>query len=321
MIAFFGTENALFETVGTDRDVFDDALGLTSETVQERRGKLGALRTNREKLLFLMIFMRKGIDVIELLVVNFIKTREHIVERAKKIAQLFYSNLVGGTVRFFGETVPEAPDAALIVDCTVCQIRRPKKPFDEAKVYFSGKHFVYGLKKEVCVNVRTGTAAIISKAHPSSVHDIVILRNHAAGINDLLSGKALLADLGYRGANRDVPTLLACDEQEPRLRARRVLIECFFGRLKLLWTVFSVKWRLGEECFDVFFDIACALTNLDILHRPLRGSDALFNEAVMKNILVEQMRKVERQRRANAAYKERRMARLSGEGPYEPFMN
>ena len=82
-----------------------------------------------------------------------------------------------------------------------------------------------------------------------------------------------------------------------------------------------MKWRLGEECFDVFFDIATALTNLDILHRPLKGGDALFNEAVMKNILVEQMKKVERQRQANAAYEERRMAMLFGEGPYDPFMN
>ena len=142
MVAFFGNETALFETVGIDRDVFDDALALTAETAQERRGKLGALRTNREKRLFLVIFMRKGIDVLELLVVDFIKTREHIVERVKKIAQLFYRNLVRGAVRFFGETVPEAPDAALIVDCTVCQIRRPKKPLDEAKVFFSGKHFM-----------------------------------------------------------------------------------------------------------------------------------------------------------------------------------
>ena len=179
---------------------------------------------------------------------------------------------------------------------------------------------MYGLKMEVCVNVRTGTAALISKAHPCSVHDIVILRNHAASINDLLQGRAILADLGYRGAHRDVPTLVVCDDLDPRLRAR-VLVECFFGRLKLLWTVFAEKWRLGEECFDLFFDIASALTNLDILHRPLRGDDALFNDAVMKTILVEQTRKIERQRRANAAYKERRMARLSGEGPNDPFMN
>ena len=94
MVAFFGTETALFETVGIYRDVFDDALALTAETAQERHGKLGVLRTNREKLLFFMIFMRKGNDVLELLVVDFIKTREHIVERAKKIAQLFYGNLV-----------------------------------------------------------------------------------------------------------------------------------------------------------------------------------------------------------------------------------
>ena len=33
LVTFFGTEAALFETVGIDRDVFDDALALTAETV------------------------------------------------------------------------------------------------------------------------------------------------------------------------------------------------------------------------------------------------------------------------------------------------
>ena len=138
MVAFFGNETALFETVGIDRDVFDDALALTAETAQERRGKLGALRTNRETLLFLMILMRKGIDVLELLVVDFIKTWEHIVERVKNIAQLFYGNLVGGAVCFFGETVPETPDAALVVDCTVCQIRRPKSRSTKPRCFSAG---------------------------------------------------------------------------------------------------------------------------------------------------------------------------------------
>ena len=51
LVAFFGTETALFETVGIDGDMFKDALALTAETPQERRGKLGALQTNLKKLL------------------------------------------------------------------------------------------------------------------------------------------------------------------------------------------------------------------------------------------------------------------------------
>ena len=205
-------------------------------------------------------------------------------------------------MRFFNETVEEAPDAAMIVDCTVCQIKRPKRPFEEAKVFFSGKHFIYALKKEVCVNVRSGTAALVSKAYPGSVHDITILRDHAQTINNVLGGRAILADLGYCGAQRDVPTIVICDGEDEQLRSKRVLVECFFGRLKMLWSVFSSKWTLGEEFFDTFFDIGCALTNLDVLHRPLRLNDQVFNEGVLNMILQELKIKADRQREANERY-------------------
>ena len=131
MVAFFGTEAALFETVGIDRDVFDDALALTAETVQERRGKLGALRTNREKLLFLVIFMRKGIDVLELLDVNFIQTREHIVEREKKIAQLFTATLSAAPSAYSGNPRLKRP-MQLSSWTALCVKYDGPKPLDEA---------------------------------------------------------------------------------------------------------------------------------------------------------------------------------------------
>ena len=80
--------------------------------------------------------MRKGIDDLALLVVDFIKTMDHIVERAKKMAQLFM------------ETLSEAPSAFSEKRC----LRHPmqlslwtapyvksacQKPFHEALVFFS----------------------------------------------------------------------------------------------------------------------------------------------------------------------------------------
>ena len=78
--------------------------------------------------------------MLEVLVAQRIKTREHIIENAKTFVRLFLNNIVHGAVRFYNEADQEAPDAAMIVDCTVCKIRQPKRPFDEAKVFFSGKH-------------------------------------------------------------------------------------------------------------------------------------------------------------------------------------
>ena len=317
LVHFFGSEEALFERLRVNREVFDDALAFVAEVVPSVRGRRGWIHSNREKLLFLLVFMSQGVEVLEVLVSQRIKTREHVTETVKAVAKLFYDNIMRGAVRFYNDIDEEAPDVALIVDCTVCRIRRPKRPFDEAKTFFSGKHFIYALKKEVCVNLRSGTAALISKSYPGSVHDITILRDHAAELNRLLDGRGLLADLGYRGARRDVPTIIVCDQTVPRLRAKRVLVECFFGRLKVLWSIFSTTWRLGEDCFDLFFNIACAFTNLDILHRPLRESDYAFNEGILRSILLEHEDKERRQRRANIQYRERRRARLDFPNPEE----
>ena len=75
------------------------------------------------------------------------------------------------------------------------------------------------------VNIRSGTAAVISKAYPGSVHDIIILRENAGAVNSLLGRRSLLADLGYRGAERDVPTTIVCGQGQRRLRAKRVIVE------------------------------------------------------------------------------------------------
>ena len=83
--------------------------------------------------------------------------------------------------------------------------------------------------------------------------------------------------------------------------------------MKLLWSVFATKWKLDQDCFDLFFDLACMFTNIDVLHRPLRESDLEFNEGILNSMLIEQERKQRKQRWANIEYRERRRARLGME--------
>ena len=319
LVQMFGTEDAMFQRLGIDRMLFDEALALVRDVAAPHRGRRARIRTNRERLLCLMVFLSKGIDTLEVLLTTVISTRSHIVETVKNIAQLFYNNLVDGAVGYNCEVDEVVPEASLVVDCTVCEIHRPKRPFDAAKVFFSGKHYIYALKKEVMVNIRSGTAAVISKAYPGSVHDIIILREHAGAVNRLLGRRSLLADLGYRGAERDVPTTIVCGQGQRRLSAKRVIVECYFGRLKLLWSVFTTTWKMSEDSFDVFFDIACALTNLDIYHRPLRANDQAFNQGVMNAIRDRLAENAERRRDLNAEYRQRRRDRL-GVGPLDGFL-
>ena len=146
-IYIFGSEEAVFETTNVPRPVFNEALALIADIPLETRGRRSAIRTPRERLLFLLIYLAKGVKVLESLVVKFIKKREQVQKLARKIAKKYRPNITQALVRFWNEEHPDAPEAALIVDCTVVQIRRPKQPFDEAKVFFSGKHNIYALKK------------------------------------------------------------------------------------------------------------------------------------------------------------------------------
>ena len=312
LLDIYRTEQELFVRNGIDRRVFDEALNAVSEVPLETRGRKSSIRTPRERLLFLAIYLAKGVSVLEILVGKLIKKRDYIHRLAEKIAKSYHGALVQTFVRFNDERLDGAQNCRLIIDCTVCQIKRPKRPFDEAKIFFGGKHYIYALKKEVCVNNRTGTAAVISKAYHGSVHDIQIMREHADELNEILGDKTMLGDLGYIGGGRDVHGLVVCDQANEELRRRRVLVECFFGRLKSLWSVFSSKWPIDEKFFDRFFNIACALTNVDILYRPLQEVDHQFNIGVLNLILIDLEVRAARKKRANERYVRRRLRTLNG---------
>ena len=142
-------------------------------------------------------FHGKGVDILELLVYSMIKKRDYINHLAEVIVEKLVPVLVRSFVRFMNEDHDGAPNASLIVDCTICPIRRSKLSFDEAKVCYSGKHCMYAIEKEVCVNIRSVTAALVSGGYPGSMPDIEIPKMQATEINTLLGGKSVLADLGY----------------------------------------------------------------------------------------------------------------------------
>ena len=131
------------------------------------------------------------------------------------------------------------------------------------------------------VNVRSGTAAMISVEFPGSVADITILRDHAAEVNAMLGESTLLADKGYSGDSL-VPNLVVVeDETDQHVVQQRAVVERFFGRLKNSFVVFSQKWTLSFSSFSWFFDLACGLTNLLILTAPLNHDDWVFNNHLL----------------------------------------
>ena len=130
LIDLYRTEQELFVRNGIDRRVFDEALNVVSEVPLETRGRRSSIRTPRGRLLFIVIYLAKGVSVLEILVGRLIKKGDFIHRLTEKIAKSYHDVLV----QTFDERLDGAQNYRQIIDCTVCQIKRPKRPFDEAKI-------------------------------------------------------------------------------------------------------------------------------------------------------------------------------------------
>jgi hypothetical protein len=171
------------------------------------------------------------------------------------------------------------PHVALVVDCTFQASNRIGSNFEEQKLYFSGKHFQYGLKRELAhlpngvsvYLIYVGSVAFVSKPHPGARHDFTIFQENLPWYRDLLQKKpgeetfvdlvanqtswALLADKGYLGAGallraiipkKNLPHQRLSAEDtiyNQRLSSARVICENFYGRLKGLFRICTERYR------------------------------------------------------------------------------
>ena len=64
----------------------------------------------------------------------------------------------------------------------------------------------------------------------------------------------------------------------------RVVIENYYGRLKLYWTILRNKFRDIYSNYDKMFDICCGLTNFLLKYSPLRAEDGEYYNALLKEL-------------------------------------
>ena len=190
------------------------------------------------------------------------------------------------------------------IDVTVQQSNRPSGNMQEGKVYFSGKHKLYGFKVEVAVRPN-GFASAFSKHYPGSTSDLNIMhdrleihrrrlqkRDEENELEDefFMSEKyqsqwGVLMDRGYQSAadvlravtpkKKHVRGCLLHDDEEHyrKLSSDRILVENYFGRLGQLWTVCSAKFVWFENIYDTLFGLSVAFTNFHISLHKLRDED------------------------------------------------
>ncbi len=220
------------------------------------------------------------------------------------------------------------------------QANRPSGTLLEGKLYFSGKHKLYGYKTEVSV-APTGHAIDVTAHKPGSISDLVIFQGnldfHKQALtkhddddqdNGLHSVRypdnwAVLLDKGYQGAQQYVRAiipkkkphgkLLTIEEENwnATVASDRIIVENFFGRLTKLWAVISTKYRWMEERYDDIFRLCVALTNFHVGFHPLRDDEdaAHYNLYKNRNYIIGE-RIANKRKATQKKYRERRRRRI-----------
>ena len=239
-----GDEEDMLNNLAFNSLFFISVLNHVDSVPLRRRGRPGFVRTHKDKLLFLIIFLKEGMHALKTVCLPVLTEASSITRNLEHSLVAFKDAIIRNAVEFKREHLDELPTISSVIDCTVVEISGPGMPFKKKDKYYSGKHKRHCLKKEVIVNIRSGTAAMISDEYPGSITDLEILKNHSGEVNRMLGATQILADKGYRGDTR-VPNLVVVSGVNEIQKRARLIAERFFGRLKNSFIVFFPDLGIG----------------------------------------------------------------------------
>ena len=324
----------------TEQELENIWIDMQEEVASRRRRGPPPKISMKDSLLLLLMLFRFGLDYQELsiMVTRPVSTVRSACERVlpallETLRKKWFDN------RFRPNDYPhDFPHILLAVDTTSSEIYRPVGLFAEAKVYFDGKNKIYALKKEVAVLTVAPHYALFSmKAVVGSRHDYTIFkenfREYIPYLNKTQAERtaipedtenasfAILGDKAYEGPETDTPGLRrefvkrmpptqAAARRNEKLSKIRVHVECFFGRIHLLFKFARIRYKMDHSMFDDHFDAMLLLTNEHLRRNELSADDIAFrNNHIQTRIrqVEERAQKKRNQSQTYAANKRRRM--------------
>ncbi|KAH9089807.1 hypothetical protein LEN26_019049 [Aphanomyces euteiches] len=241
-----------------------------------------------------------------------------------------------------GHRFTNFPHALYATDVTFQQTNAPSGSYADKKLYFSGKHHLYGHKVEVSV-LPCEFALGCSAYAKGSVADKTIFDDNLEFHCDQLKKRpdevdmadsddeasrepkqwAVMADKGYQGIQRQVRAILPDKKQSggiltwdqsrrnDRIAADHSIVEIFFGRMKTLWAPVGDCYHWNRKRYDLLFKTCLSLTNVHVRFNPLRKEDGeVYAQYV--NRLKSIGRKLRKKKKsADRAYRTKRKARLA----------
>ena len=113
---FNGDEERMLRELAISRDFFDTALNLVNSVRVRTRGRPGFVHTHRDKLLFLIVFLKEGTDALKKLCLPALRDDSSVLRNLHQSAFLFKDVLVGNTIEFNSERCEDNPMVSSVVD-------------------------------------------------------------------------------------------------------------------------------------------------------------------------------------------------------------
>ncbi|RHY26367.1 hypothetical protein DYB32_007688 [Aphanomyces invadans] len=232
------------------------------------------------------------------------------------------------------------PHARYATDVTFQQTNIPSGSYAEKKLFFSGKHHLYGHKVEMSV-LPNGLAIDCSAFAKGSVSDKAIFDGNVEFHRITLAKKgsessmadagqeekaiaqwAALVEKGYQGIQHQVRGIIpskkpahgSLTSEQPRkyrIASDRAIVENFFGHLKTLWDVCSDTYSWNRKNYDMLVQTCVALTNVHVRFHPLRSEDGDVYAQYANRMNSIRARSMKGKRNSERVYLSKRNARLA----------
>ena len=190
-------------------------------------------------------------------------------------------------------------DAVGALDATLLPVVKPKNP-EENRDYFSGKHSRHGVKLQAlaapdgtCIHIGgivEGRRNDFYLYQQSNLARIMGRPEHNEYGERIITRPPILADGGYLGIRTTYPEAIIPIRKPPNqhltptqkesnrlLSQDRVIVERFFGRLKLYWGILQKPYRCDRGSMFTLIKICVGLTNLKIKRAPLFAEEEIFD--------------------------------------------
>jgi hypothetical protein len=189
------------DDIGQFQRLFDVIEAQITVPTRGRRPVIGA-----KDSFFLFLHWLRSANLIDQIAAHFDLRSPTLYKHLHKLALVIHNSRIKKFITDLREQPLRVTDSnyrsyVLVVDAMVQKRGRPVASFEEARRYFSGKHWIYCLKSQVVTN-RQGLALPVLAGVPGSVHDLALFRSTVTELAELVVSKPNeptkdFADNGY----------------------------------------------------------------------------------------------------------------------------